>query len=79
MLNCRETTQLVSESQDRPLNLKEKLQLRLHLWMCVGCRNFQRSVHLLRDAMQGFASGVYEPEKGTDGKDLDSEGEDTRE
>jgi len=79
MLNCRETTQLVSESQDRPLRLKEKLQLRLHLWMCVGCRNFQHSVHSLRHAMQHFASGSHGTGKDTDRKAPDSEDRNTGE
>lgn len=30
MLNCQKATQLFSESQERPLTLKEKMDLKLH-------------------------------------------------
>ena len=65
MLNCRETTRLVSESQERPLTLKEKVGLKFHTMMCAGCRNFQKSIDSLRSAMKGFASGEYGPEQGS--------------
>ncbi len=34
MLNCREVTQLASESLDRKLTWKEHIGLRFHLMMC---------------------------------------------
>jgi hypothetical protein len=40
MINCKETTKLLSEAQDRKLNLAEKITLKIHTSMCAGCRNF---------------------------------------
>ena len=54
MLNCKEATRLVSESQDRKLSLRETLPLRLHLMFCAGCRNFNKHVPFLREAMRAF-------------------------
>ncbi|MHB1676241.1 MAG: anti-sigma factor family protein [Sulfuriferula sp.] len=51
MLNCKEASCLVSESQERRLNFRERWALRLHLWMCVGCTRFERQLRLLRKAM----------------------------
>lgn len=48
MLNCKEATQRMSEAQDRPLPLGERLPLRLHLFMCAGCRNYGKQLDFLR-------------------------------
>ena len=57
MLNCQEITRLVSEAQDRPLTLGEKLSLRTHLFMCSGCRNYEKNITSLRLIMKSFAKG----------------------
>ncbi|HBH37279.1 MAG TPA: hypothetical protein DDX06_02720 [Curvibacter sp.] len=54
MLSCKEVNVLLSEAQDRPLALREKLPLRLHLAMCQGCRNFEKQLDLLRQASRGY-------------------------
>jgi len=42
MLRCREVIQLVSESLDRQLPLRQRLAVQLHLMMCKLCRGFVR-------------------------------------
>lgn len=37
---------------DRSLGLRERLQMRLHLLICSGCRNFFRQVRILRGALR---------------------------
>lgn len=54
MLNCKEATRLMSEAQDRPLGVGEKLQLEMHLAMCRGCRNFREQMDFLRLACRRF-------------------------
>lgn len=54
MLSCKEVNRLLSEAQDRPLGLRERLPLRLHLVMCQGCRNFEKQLDLLRQASRGY-------------------------
>lgn len=56
MLTCKDASRLVSEGQDRKLSLGERLGLRLHLWMCVHCRRFERQIQLLRRALQRLDS-----------------------
>lgn len=52
MLTCKDASHLVSHSQDRPLSFRERWALRLHLWMCVSCRNFERQVALIRRVLR---------------------------
>ena len=55
MLNCRQATQLMSESQDRPLATGEKLALKLHTLMCKGCRNFEQQLPVIRLIARRYA------------------------
>lgn len=57
MLNCHEATRLLSESQDRPLTLKERTSLRLHTAMCSGCRNTKQHMDVIRTAAKLYAKG----------------------
>lgn len=51
MLNCRQASRLLSESLDRPLPLRAKLALRMHLLMCGACTRFERQLRFLHQAM----------------------------
>jgi hypothetical protein len=51
MLNCQETSRLLSQGLDRPLMFRERLALRLHLLMCGACQRFARQLRYLRQAM----------------------------
>ncbi|HCN72989.1 MAG: hypothetical protein CML16_13535 [Pusillimonas sp.] len=57
MLNCREATQLLSESLDRELPLADRVSLKIHVMMCSGCRNFGRQMSVLRAASDQYANG----------------------
>jgi hypothetical protein len=48
MLTCKDASHLISQNQDRPLSFRERLGLRIHLWMCVNCRRFERQIDLMR-------------------------------
>jgi predicted anti-sigma-YlaC factor YlaD len=52
MLNCKQVSELVSQSMDRPLNWLERWRLGIHLKVCEGCRNFQKHVTVLRMAFR---------------------------
>ena len=41
MLTCRDISKLVSESLDRKLPLRFRMEVRLHLMMCRLCRAFR--------------------------------------
>jgi len=50
MLNCKQNSELLSQSFDRPLTFREKFAMRLHLMMCRGCRNFEKQLAFIRKA-----------------------------
>lgn len=55
MLTCKDASRLVSEGLERPLGLRERWALRLHLWICDNCRRFERQMRLLRQALRHLA------------------------
>ena len=54
MLRCREISKLVSESMERDLPLRRRLEVRMHLMMCRMCAGFARQVRLLRRAAREY-------------------------
>ena len=58
MLNCREVTRLLSESQDRTLGLTERMTVKIHLMMCTGCRNFGVQMDTLRQMARAYVKGA---------------------
>ena len=52
MLTCKETTRLVSQGLDRDLAFGERVTLRLHLAVCIGCRRTRRQMAFLRRAVR---------------------------
>ncbi|USD19668.1 zf-HC2 domain-containing protein [Microbulbifer variabilis] len=57
MKSCREATRLMSESQERRLQLREQASLKLHLAMCAPCRNFGKQLSILRGISKSYAEG----------------------
>ena len=52
MMNCKQATQLMSESQDRSLSLWQRMALRIHLLICNGCRAYNKHLGFISKAMQ---------------------------
>ena len=55
LLTCKETTRLVSQGLDRELAFGERVALRLHLAICLGCRRAGSQMRLLRRAVRELA------------------------
>jgi hypothetical protein len=55
MLSCCEVTRLVSEAQERPLGLQERMSLRMHTTLCSACRKFEDQLSTIRTAMRNLA------------------------
>jgi hypothetical protein len=56
MISCKEATRLASLQMERQLTLGERLQFRLHLAICVGCRRAERQFAFMRQAMGAWMS-----------------------
>lgn len=60
MLNCKQTSQLVSQSLDRRLTLQERFAVRVHLLICKYCRRFSRQLMAMRVGLQRMTQSVEE-------------------
>lgn len=54
MRSCREMTRLISESLDRKLTFRERLELRFHVLMCGVCRRFRSNVLAIRRKLRAI-------------------------
>jgi predicted anti-sigma-YlaC factor YlaD len=54
--SCRETSELLSQAEDRPLTFREKVLVHVHLPLCNGCRNFREQLGFIRRAARRYAS-----------------------
>jgi len=50
MLSCKQVSELVSQSLDRQLSLRERLGVRLHLMMCGMCRRYRKQLAFIAKA-----------------------------
>lgn len=59
---CKQTVATISESLERPLTLRERITLKLHLWICVWCAWYLEHLHILREAVALRSAKVVEGE-----------------
>jgi len=52
MLSCKQASQLLSQSLDRRLSLKERMNLRFHLLICDVCKRFGYQLDMMRKAVR---------------------------
>lgn len=55
VISCRESTRLASQALDRELAFGERVALRVHLAICLGCRRAGRQMEFLRRAVRELA------------------------
>jgi hypothetical protein len=55
MLTCKEASRLLSQSQDQPLSRLKRMELRLHVWLCRHCGNFEKQLKFLRQSARRLA------------------------
>ncbi len=53
-LNCQEVSRMISDGQDLTLPAADRARFRLHLVMCVNCRNVDEQMKFLRVALRGL-------------------------
>jgi hypothetical protein len=58
MLSCKQASQLISQSLDKPLTLRERFALKLHLCICKYCKWFSQQVQILRTAVKQMADAI---------------------
>ncbi|HJR09206.1 MAG TPA: zf-HC2 domain-containing protein [Pyrinomonadaceae bacterium] len=53
---CKEIAPLMSESMERRLTARERVALRVHLWVCVWCEWYLQHLRLMREALRQRAA-----------------------
>ena len=51
-MDCKHATGLISQAMDQRLGLADRIQLRIHLVRCDGCKNFSGQMMFLRSSTQ---------------------------
>jgi predicted anti-sigma-YlaC factor YlaD len=51
MLSCVKATELMELKEVVPLSIKKKIQLRMHVAMCSGCRNYMKQTKLINQLL----------------------------
>ncbi|MDQ3817284.1 MAG: hypothetical protein M3362_06295 [Acidobacteriota bacterium] len=53
---CKEISLIASQSMDRPLTLRERALVRLHLWVCIWCVWYMEQLRFLRLTLRARAA-----------------------
>jgi hypothetical protein len=53
---CKQMVALMSESMERSLTLRERVLLKLHLWVCIWCVWYMEQIKLMRGALRLHAN-----------------------
>ena len=60
MLTCKDISRLVSESLDRKLPLRLRMEIRVHLMMCSLCRVYRNRMLLLQKILRNYDASLEE-------------------
>ncbi len=58
MPSCQQVSQLVSEGNDRALNVRERFAISFHVAMCRYCTRFMKQLRFIRAAIERDKSGT---------------------
>ncbi len=58
MLSCKDASQIISQSLDRQLTMRERFALKLHLIICKYCKQFSQQIHSISVALKLAASHI---------------------
>jgi hypothetical protein len=53
---CKQTVKVISESMERRLSLRERVTVKLHLWICLWCVWYLENLQLMRNTIQTKAA-----------------------
>src|ERR1051326_7858439 len=58
---CRDAARLQSEALDHSLGLRQRIGLRIHLFLCKWCRRYGKQIAFLRGAAHAHPDKMAEP------------------
>jgi predicted anti-sigma-YlaC factor YlaD len=72
-LSCKKVAELLSQAQDEPLGVLDRVRLKFHLSICPNCQQVEQQMALLTDLMRNpIAMDAIPSSNATprDGKDM---------
>ncbi len=64
---CKQTVEVISQSFERPLSTRERVLLKLHLWVCMWCVWYLEHLQLIRDTVRKDSQDLPELDPSTPG------------
>ncbi len=52
---CQQIIVKLSNSMERPLSVRERIQVKLHLWVCAWCQWYLEHLRVMRDTARAHA------------------------
>jgi hypothetical protein len=52
---CQQTVERISDSMERSLSIRDRIRLKLHLWICVWCQWYIEHLHIIRETARAKA------------------------
>jgi hypothetical protein len=53
--SCHAASRLLSQAKDEPMGLVQTARLRVHLYFCTHCTNYERQLMVLHELMSSIA------------------------
>lgn len=53
---CQQMVEKISQSMERKLTLRERIDLKVHLWICAWCQWYREHLQIIRDAARAKAA-----------------------
>jgi predicted anti-sigma-YlaC factor YlaD len=60
MLSCVKATQLMEQKELMPLSFMQEMQLKMHVAMCSGCKNYMKQAALINKLLNKTFNSVRE-------------------
>jgi hypothetical protein len=60
---CQQTVEKISQSMERKLTLRERIDLKIHIWICAWCQWYLEHLQIIRETARA---------KGAESSDLES-------
>lgn len=57
---CKQTVEVISQSLERPLSLRERFTLKLHLYVCIWCLWYLEHLEIIRSTTRARATEAVE-------------------
>jgi hypothetical protein len=57
---CQQTVEKISQSMERQLTLRERTEVKLHLWICAWCQWYLEHLHVIRDVARAKAAEPHD-------------------